>query len=372
LYSESFTPPLRTLMGPGPSDIHPRVLAAMSRPTIGHLDPKFIDLMDSIKELLKYAFKTENDVTFPISGPGSAGMEACFTNLVEHGDKVLICINGVFGQRMYENVIRNGGVPIVIEDSWGSPIDLNKVEDALKKDTDIKIVAFVHAETSTGVLSDAKTLAQIAQDKIIIADTVTSLGGSQLYVDEWGLDAVYSGSQKCLSAPPGLSPVTFSKKAIEKIRSRKSKVNSWFLDLNLVLNYWNGDQGRSYHHTVPVNSLYALHESLVLLKEEGLENAWKRHQDLSKYLESQLKALGLEYLVDEAHRIPQLNAIKIPDGVDEKHLRTTLLEQYNIEVGAGLGPLAGSILRIGLMGASCTYKNIDYLIKSMERIEQLY
>lgn len=369
---ESFIPPLRTLMGPGPSDINPRVLAAMARPTIGHLDPRFIELMDSIKELLKYAFKTQNEVTFPISGPGSAGMEACFANLVEEGDKVLVCINGVFGQRMYENVLRNGGVPIVIEDSWGEPIDLNKVEDALKKDDDIKIISFVHAETSTGVLSDAKALGQIAKDKIIIADTVTSLAGSPLYVDQWGLDAVYSGSQKCLSAPPGLSPVSFSEKALSKIKTRKSKVKSWFLDLNLVLNYWSGDQARSYHHTAPINSLYALHESLVLLKEEGLENAWKRHHDLSSYLENQLKGLGFEYLVHPDYRTPQLNAVTIPEKIKDKLFREILLNQYNIEIGAGLGPLAGSIFRIGLMGASCTYKNIDYLINAIKRISINY
>ena len=356
-------------MGPGPSDIHPRVLSAMSRPTIGHLDPEFIKLMDSIKENLKYAFKTQNKVTFPVSGPGSAGMESCFANLVEPGDKVLVCINGVFGQRMFENIQRYGGEPIVVEDTWGTTVCLQKVEDALTRNPDIKIVSFVHAETSTGVLSDAQAIAQLAGERIVIADTVTSLAGSELEVDAWGLDAVYSGSQKCLSAPPGLSPVTFSEKAIKKVQGRKEKVKSWFLDLNLVLNYWNGEQGRSYHHTAPVNSLYALHESLVLLKEEGLENSWKRHKEMSSYLEKGLCGLGFEYLNPKKNeRTPQLNSIVIPEAKNDKTIRTRLLNEYNIEIGAGLGPLQGKIFRIGLMGHSANYKNIDYLIQSLSRV----
>jgi len=254
---QSFNPPTRTLMGPGPSDVHPRILNAMARPTIGHLDPAFIDMMDEVKEMLKYAFKTENALTMPISAPGSAGMEACFVNLVEPGDKVIVCINGVFGLRMKENVTRLGGEVVVVEDDWGTAVSPEKVEQALVDNPDAKIVAFVHAETSTGALSDAKTLCEIANQHgcINIVDAVTSLAGSELKVDEWGIDAIYSGSQKCLSAMPGLSPVSFSERAIEKLSNRKTPVTSWFLDLNLVMGYWGKGAKRAYHHTAPVNTL---------------------------------------------------------------------------------------------------------------------
>ncbi|MCI5058604.1 MAG: alanine--glyoxylate aminotransferase family protein, partial [Flavobacteriales bacterium] len=273
-----FRPQLKTLMGPGPSDVYPEVLQALSRPTLGHLDPDFVKMMDEVKELTKYAFQTENELTMIVSAPGSAGMETCFVNLVEPDDKVIVCQNGVFGTRMKENVERCGGTAIMVMDDWGQPVDPNKLSEALQKHPDTKIVSFVHAETSTGVVSDAKCLTQIAKEygALTIVDAVTSLGGSPLLVDEWGIDAVYSGSQKCLSCVPGLSPVSFSKNAIEKIENRKSKVQSWFLDLNLVMNYWGGNK-RSYHHTAPVNSLYAMHQALLILAEEGLRNSWDRH-----------------------------------------------------------------------------------------------
>jgi len=261
-------------MGPGPSDVNPRILEAMSRPTIGHLDPLFVAMMDEMKALLQYAFQTKNALTLPVSAPGSAGMEMCFVNLVEPGDKVIVCQNGVFGGRMKENVERCGATAIMVEDSWGTAVDPDKLEQALKNNADAKVVAFVHAETSTGALSDVRALVEIAHRHhcLTIVDAVTSLGGSPLLVDEWKVDAIYSGSQKCLSCTPGLSPVSFNDRAVEKIKGRKTKVQSWFLDLNLVMGYW-GSGKRAYHHTAPINALYGLHEALVILQDEGLENA---------------------------------------------------------------------------------------------------
>ncbi|MBF6592671.1 MAG: alanine--glyoxylate aminotransferase family protein, partial [Ktedonobacterales bacterium] len=275
----SFQPPLRTLLGPGPSDVHPRVLAAMARPTIGHLDPAFIGMMDEVKVMLQYAFQTQNGLTLPVSAPGSAGMETCFVNLVEPGDEVVVCRNGVFGERMRENVERCGGVPVMVDDAWGAPVDPDKVADTLKRHPQAKALAFVHAETSTGAMSDVKALVELAHrhDCLSIVDAVTSLGGIPLKVDEWQVDAVYSGTQKCLSCTPGLSPVTFSERAVAVVKGRKHKVQSWFLDLNLVMGYWGGQAKRAYHHTAPINALYGLHEALVMLCEEGLEQAWQRH-----------------------------------------------------------------------------------------------
>ena len=365
---KSFIPPSRVLMGPGPADVHPRILEAMSRPTIGHLDSAFIDMMDEIKEMLKYAFKTDNELTMPISAPGSAGMEACFTNLVESGDKVIVCINGVFGSRMKENVTRIGGHAVVIEDEWGKPVSSDKLEQALIENPDTKIVAFVHAETSTGALSDAKLLCQIANRYgcLTIVDAVTSLVGSELRVDEWGIDAIYSGSQKCLSAMPGLSPVSFSERAIHKITHRKKAVTSWFLDLNLVMGYWGKGAKRAYHHTAPVNTLYGLHESLVMLTEEGLENSWQRHQDNHILLRDGLQNLGINFLVDESSRLPQLNSIFIPKNTDDEKVRSSLINKYNIEIGAGLGILSGKIWRIGLMGHTSRKENIELCLAALK------
>ncbi|ARU58742.1 class V aminotransferase [Oleiphilus messinensis] len=369
---QSFTPPRRILMGPGPTDISPRVLAALSRPTIGHLDPLFIQMMDELKSLLKYAFQTENDYTMAISAPGSAGMEACFVNLVEPGDKVIVCRNGVFGERMRENVLRSNGELITVDDPWGRAVTPEKLEAALKEHPDTKIVAFVHAETSTGAMSDAESLCRIAKQYgcLTIVDTVTSLGGIPVKVDEWQMDAVYSGSQKCLASVPGLSPVTFSAAAIEKIKQRGTPVQSWFLDQSLVMSYWAGNGKRAYHHTAPVNSLYALHEALVLLHDEGLENAWQRHRKQHDHLAQGLRALELDFIVPEAERLPQLNTIHIPDGVDDLTVRSFLLNEYNLEIGAGLGDFAGRAWRIGLLGYGARNENVSLCLKALEEALQ--
>ena len=364
---QSFNPVPRTLMGPGPSDINPRVLAALSRPIIGHLDPQFVGMMDEVKILLQYAFQTKNELTIPVSAPGSAGMETCFTNLVEPGDTVVVCQNGVFGMRMAENVTRCGGKLVLVEDEWGTAVDPQKLEDALIKHPDAKLVAFVHAETSTGVESDVKALCSIAHkyDCLTIVDAVTSLGGIELDVDGWGVDAIYSGTQKCLSAPPGISPVSFNDKAVEVIKARKVPVQSWFLDLNLVMGYWGKGAKRAYHHTAPINALYALHESLLLLKEEGLENAWARHKHHHNALKVGLEAMGLTLVVDEAIRLPQLNAVAMPEGVDEAKIRSDLLSKHNLEIGAGLGKFAGKLWRIGLMGYAANEANVRLCVSSL-------
>ena len=367
---QSFNPPVRTLMGPGPSDVSPRVLEALSRPTIGHLDPAFINLMDELKELLQYAFQTKNELTMPVSAPGSAGMETCFVNLVEPGDKVIVCQNGAFGGRMKENVERSGGVPVLVEDAWGEAIDIGKLEDALKSNPDAKIVGMVHAETSTGAQSDIAALVKLAHahDCLTIVDSVTSLGGTPIKVDEWDIDAIYSGSQKCLSCTPGLSPVSFNDRALEKIRNRQTKVQSWFMDLNLVMGYWGTGAKRAYHHTAPINALYSLHEALLILKEEGLENAWARHHKNHLVLKAGLEAMGLNFIVKEADRLPQLNAVAIPGGVDDAAVRVRLLQDYNLEIGAGLGTLAGKVWRIGLMGHASRTENILLCIDALESV----
>lgn len=362
----SFHPPQRTLMGPGPTEIHPRVLTTMSQPAIGYLDPVFVEMMEELKSLLRYVYQTKNPLTFPVSGPGSVGMEYCFVNLVAPGDKVIVCQNGVFGGRMLENVIRCGGVPVLVEDKWGEPVDPQKLEDALKKNRDAKVVAFVHAETSTGCQSDAKTLVKLAHkyDAITIVDAVTSLGGTPVKVDEWEIDAIYSASQKCLSCTPGLSPVSFSERMVERVKARKDKIHSWFMDMNLLLGYW-GATTRTYHHTAPTNSLFALHEALLLIREEGLENSWARHHRHHVALKAGLEAMGMQMLVAEKYQLPQMNAVRCPEGVDEANVRRTLLSEFSIEIGAGLGPLAGKIWRIGLMGYSCRPDNVMLCLSAL-------
>ena len=366
----SFHPPVRTLMGPGPSDVNPRILEAMSRPTIGHLDPAFVTMMEETKELLQYAFQTENKLTMPVSAPGSAGMETCFVNLIEPNEKVIVCQNGVFGMRMKENVERCGATPIMIEEEWGKPVDPAKLEVALQENPDASVVAFVHAETSTGAISDAETLVKLAHqyDCLAIVDAVTSLAGSPLKVDEWEIDAIYSGTQKCLSCTPGISPVSFNERAIHKIQNRKSKVQSWFLDLNLVMGYWGSNAQRSYHHTAPINALYGFHEALVILQEEGLENSWQRHAHHHNALKAGVEAMGLSFFVDEAYRLPQLNAVTVPEGVDEAAVRSTLLNRYNLEIGAGLGSMAGKIWRIGLMGFASNETNVLNCLAALEGV----
>lgn len=365
--TQSFYPPQRTLMGPGPSDVPTRVLGALSRPTIGHLDPLFVQLMDEIKRMLQFAFQTENELTLPVSAPGSAGMEACFVNLVSPGDKVIVCQNGVFGGRMKENVERCGATAIMVQDTWGEPVDLGKVVQAFDENPDTAILAFVHAETSTGVVSDAAALCALATERgaLSIVDTVTSLAGIELTVDKWGADGVYSGTQKCLSCVPGISPVTFSPRAVERIQNRTTPVQSWFLDMQLVMGYWGGSSKRAYHHTAPVNDLYALHESLVMLEEEGLENAFARHRLNHEALVAGLEAMGLGMAVAAEHRLPQLNLVTIPEGVDDAAVRSALLNDFNLEIGAGLGALAGKTWRIGLMGYSSSPKNVLFCLNAL-------
>jgi alanine-glyoxylate transaminase/serine-glyoxylate transaminase/serine-pyruvate transaminase len=357
-------------MGPGPSDVSPRVLGALSRPTIGHLDPLFVDLMDQLKGLLQYAFQTTNELTIPISAPGSAGMEACFVNLVSPGDTVIVCQNGVFGGRMKENVERCGATAVMVEDSWGQPVDPVKVASAFDQHPEANLLAFVHAETSTGVRSDAQALCALASERgaLSIVDAVTSLAGIELQVDDWGADAVYSGTQKCLSCIPGISPVTFSPRAVERISNRKTAVQSWFLDMQLVMGYWGGSSKRAYHHTAPVNDLYALHEALVMLQEEGLEASHARHRHNHLALVAGLEAMGLNLAVEPQYRLPQLNSVLIPEGVDDAAVRSALLNEYNLEIGAGLGTLAGKTWRIGLMGFASNEKNVLLCLTALEAV----
>lgn len=347
------------LMGPGPSTIHPEVYKALSTATLGHMDSDFIDIMDEIKRLLKSTFRTDNELTVPMSGTGSAGMETVFVNLVETGDRVLILENGVFGKRMADVAGRLGAKVDVLSHEWGTPVDPATVEKKLAKEV-FDIVALVHAETSTGVRSPAEEIAPLVKNSgaLFILDTVTSLGGIPVEVDSWGVDACYSGTQKCLSVPPGLSPVTFSPAATEKLKNRKTRVPNWYLDLSMIIEYWEGAK-RSYHHTAPINMLYALYRSLLLLEEEGQEAAFTRHRQCHELLVDGLSALGLSLLVDTPYRLPMLNAVVVPEGVDEAAVRGRLRKEHNIEIGAGLGPLAGKIWRIGVMGYTARPEHIE-------------
>jgi alanine-glyoxylate transaminase/serine-glyoxylate transaminase/serine-pyruvate transaminase len=371
MFHNSFKPEKRILMGPGPSNVNPKVLEALSQATLGHLDPQFIELMDEIKSLLKYTFKTERDATFVLSGPGSLGMEACLVNLIEPGDKVVVCVGGYFANRMVQIVEKIGGQVIVVKETWGRAIEPQKLEDALNANTDTKIVAFVHAETSTGALSNIKQLSEIAHKHncLVVADVVTSLGATDVFVDEWQLDAVYSCSQKGLACVAGMSPVSFSDQAVHHIKNRKIPIQSWFNDLNLLMSYWSGGAKRMYHHTAPSNQFYGLHEALLILKVEGIENAWRRHKGNSAKLISRLKEeLDLEPIVPSGERIPHLLAIKVPEGVDESKVRVDLLTKHNLEIGAGLGELAGKIWRIGLMGYNSNEKMIEYCINALKDV----
>lgn len=367
---QSFQPQARTLMGPGPSDVPQRVLEALARPTLGHLDPQFIGMMDELKQLISYAFDTKNQLTMPVSAPGSAGMEACFANLLQPGDTALVCVNGVFGTRMIENVQRCGAKAIRVDDEWGRAVDPDKVRAALDAHPEVSVLAFVHAETSTGALSDAETLCRIARehDCLVIVDAVTSLAGVPLHVDAWGIDAIYSGTQKCLSCTPGLSPVSFSERAAERIRNRQTPVQSWFLDMNLVMGYWGEGAKRAYHHTAPVNALYGLHESLVALQEEGLEQSWARHRAMHNALAAGLSAMGIQYVVPEAERLPQLNSVWIPEGLDDAEVRGELLSRFGLEIGAGLGDFAGKVWRIGLMGYAARAENVRLCLTALETL----
>jgi len=330
----------------------------------------FVQLMDEIKGLLQYACRPQTALTLPVSAPGSAGMEACFVNLVSPGDTVIVCRNGVFGGRMQENVERCGATAIMVEDDWGQPVDTDKAAAALRDNPQASLLAFVHAETSTGVRSDAAALCALAQEHnaLTIVDTVTSLGGIEVDVDGWGADAVYSGTQKCLSCVPGISPVTFSPRAVARIEQRKHKVQSWFLDMQLVMGYWGGSSKRAYHHTAPVNDLYALHEALVMLREEGLEAAHARHLRNHRALVAGLEAMGLAMAVAPEWRLPQLNSVRIPQGVDDAAVRDALLADFDLEIGAGLGALAGKTWRIGLMGHASNERNVLFCLNALEAV----
>ena len=352
---QSFQPPRRILMGPGPSDVSPRVLSALARPTIGHLDPEFQNLMEEIKGALARLFNAPDHACVPLPAPGTAGMEAAIMNLLEPGDRAVIAINGAFGGRMADMADRAGAEVVTLEFEWGKPVDPAVVEEALKA-APAKVFAFVHAETSTGVRSDAATLCGLARKygALSIVDCVTSLGGILVDVAAWDADAVYSGTQKCLSAPPGLSPIALSKRAQAAISGRKTKVRNWLCDFNLLMSYWGGDGGRTYHHTAPINALYGLHESLVVLFEEGQQAVLVRHARTHEALAAGIEAMGLSFLVAEKDRLPQLNTVVVPDGVDEAAVRSFVLAKWDLELGAGLGPLKGKVWRIGLMGASAT------------------
>ncbi len=355
------------LMGPGPSCVPPEVYNALSRPTLGHLDPYFLKIMDETRDMLRQVLKTHNVLTIPMSGTGSAGMEACFVNLVEPGDKVLVLINGVFGVRMQDVAQRLGAEVDVLEFPWGKPVVADDVKKALEKQA-YKIVAVVHAETSTGVRNPVAEIGALLKgsDSIYLVDTVTSLGGIDVRMDEWNADAVYSGTQKCLSCPPGLAPLSFSDKAMAKLNSRKTKVPNWYLDLTLIAKYWGTD--RVYHHTAPVNMIYALYEALYLALQEGLDAIFKRHRDAHLDLVKGLGELGLNMLVDEPYRLPMLNAVSVPEGVDELAVRRRLRSDYKIEIGAGLGPLKGKIWRVGLMGHTARKENVQRFLTALKKV----
>jgi alanine-glyoxylate transaminase/serine-glyoxylate transaminase/serine-pyruvate transaminase len=357
----------RILMGPGPSNVPARVLRALSAPCIGHLDPYFLSIMDEIQELLKFVFQTTNPLTMPMSGTGSAGMETCFVNLIEPGDEVVVCVNGVFGARMADIVNRLGGRLIRVEAEWGRAVDADAVKQAIQGKGP-KVLAVVHAETSTGACTALEDLAKIAHDAgaLFLVDTVTSLGGMEVALDRVGIDAVYSGTQKCLSCPPGLAPISFGPAAVKALENRKTPVVSWYLDLGMVRSYW--DQNRKYHHTAPINMNYALREALRIVAEEGLPERWARHHLNHRALVAGVEAMGLTMLVPPAERLPMLNAVTIPDGANDKKVRAALLGEFGIEIGAGLGPLAGKIWRVGLMGHSSCRKNILLFLSALETI----
>jgi len=356
------------LLGPGPSNASPGVLSALAKPTLGHLDPAFLQLMDDCKANLATLMKAGDGLTLPASGTGSAGMEAAIVNIVEPGDAVLVCVNGVFGGRMREVASRLGADVDAVEFEWGTPIEPEKVAEALAQ-KQYKLVGAVHAETSTGVASPVDEVGKLVREHgaLYLVDCVTSLGGMNFDRDGWGIDIAYSGTQKCLSCPPGLAPLTFSERALEVMRNRQTKVPNWYLDVSLLLSYYTG-QKRQYHHTAPINMIYALHQAVQEVLDEGLENAWARHRQAHEALVSGLAELGLEMYVAEGYRLPMLNAVKVPDGVDEAAVRTTLRNEYKTEIGAGLGPLAGKIWRIGLMGTNARTEVVDQLLTSLRKI----
>ncbi len=358
----------RILMGPGPSDVSLRVLQAMAAPTVGHLDSQFLEILTDIRSMLCEVFQTKNELTLAVSGTGSAGMEACVVNLIEPGDKMLVCIAGVFGQRMVDVGERAGATVTAIEVPWGQVFTVEQISEAIASDGPFKVVGIVQAETSTGAAQPIEPISKVVHDAggLLLVDAVTSLGGMEVDVDGWAIDACYSGTQKCLSCPPGLAPVTFSPAASEVIATRKTKVRSWYLDMSMIQKYWGTE--RLYHHTAPINMNYALHEALRIVLEEGLEARWQRHASVHQLLKASLEAMGLEYLADPAHQLPMLNAVATPAGVDEAVVRGKLMDDYGIEIGGGLGAFKGKAWRIGLMGASATAKHVESLTSALREI----
>jgi alanine-glyoxylate transaminase/serine-glyoxylate transaminase/serine-pyruvate transaminase len=357
------------LMGPGPSSIHPKVYEALRHYTLGHLDPHFIKIMDEIQKLLKELLNTKNKLTLPISGTGSAGMEACFVNLIEPRDKVLILINGVFGKRMEEVANRLGADVEILEYEWGTPILPDLVEEKIQHNN-YKIIAAVHAETSTGVRNPIEKIADFVKDvdSLFLVDAVTSLGGIEVKMDDWHIDALYSGSQKCLSCPPGLAPISFSERAFESIVNRKTNVPNWYLDMSLIAQYWQGERKRAYHHTAPINMLYALYQALLLFFEEKPKNVFNRHLQCHQELKMGLSAIDLNLFVPEAYQLPMLNSVSIPEGINDGIVRESLRMDHKIEIGAGLGPLAGKIWRIGLMGHTARLDNVERFLKALDQV----
>ncbi len=358
----------RLLMGPGPSDVNPRVLEAMARPLIGHLDPQFLQILNDIREMLQAVFQTTNQMTLAISGTGSAGMETCVVNLIEPGDRMLVCIAGVFGARMKDVAERCGAKVTAIEVPWGQVFTAAQVEEAIRRDGPFKVVGIVHAETSTGAAQPIEPISKVVHEAgaLLLVDTVTSLGGMEVDADGWRIDACYSGTQKCLSCPPGLAPVTFSPAAEQVIANRKTKVQSWYLDMNMVRQYWGTE--RLYHHTAPINMLYGLHEALRIVLEEGLRPRWQRHHTMHGLLKAGLEGLGFKYLADPQHQLPMLSAVGLPAGLDEAQGRRRLLEEYGIEVGSGLGAFRGKAWRIGLMGESATERHVQALLAALRQL----
>lgn len=363
--STAFDPPQRLLMGPGPSNVHPRVYAALAAPVVGHLDPVFLEVMEQSKELLQGVFQTRNELTLAISGTGSCGMETCLVNALEPGDRALICISGVFGVRMREVAERCGAEVDALEVEWGEPVPAEAVEEALKAG-DYKVVGIVHAETSTGVLQPLAEISRSVRQHgaLFLVDTVTSLGGVEVDVDGLGIDLCYSGTQKCLSCPPGLSPVTVSPRARQALAERRTRVRSWYLDLTLIAQYWG--ESRVYHHTAPISMNYALREALCLVREEGLEQRWERHRRNQQALVRGLEALGLQMVVAPAYRLPSLTTVRVPEGVADAAVRSRLLQRFGIEIGGGLGKFKGNAWRVGLMGHTSTERNVALFLSALE------
>jgi len=359
----------RILLGPGPSMVHPRVYEALSKKLDGHLDPEFLAIMNQTQEMLRQVFGTRNRLTISVSGTGSAGMEAALVNTVEPGDEVLVCVNGVFGNRMSDIVERIGGTLRRIDRPWGEVFALEEIAAALDRYPQVRVVSIVNAETSTGAHQPIVELGKLCRDrdKLLIVDAVTSLGGAEVRVDDWCIDVCYSGTQKCLSCPPGLAPITFSERALAKLRGRKAKVASWYFDMSMIESYWTEGK-RAYHHTAPISMNYALHQALAVTLEEGLDARFERHRRNSRALVSGLEALGFRLFAQDGHRLPMLIAVWIPEGVDDAATRRALLEHYNIEIGGGLGQVAGKIWRIGLMGESCKIENVNALLTAIETI----